>query len=263
MIISSIYLDNFKEAIPAFILIAPFFIFLHLMVKNTKGAIVEATVKSVERKDQRRKDGSITDVNLIAECEFEYMGEKRTADFSIYYALDANMLKKGDKVTCIYNEKKKRLESQNEAIDTLKFARRVRIFLYFILAIIIFTIFESNVLVGITAFIFWEWFFIPYYDPYKAKGNYIKLKGKVVDIHSYSTGDTVIDTYAPEIEFEYNNKKHRVLSSRFTNMKSFKVGQEVNVYYDPETERIYQKGSNALVIFEMVLGLLMLVICFK
>ena len=111
---------------------------------------------------------------------------------------------------------------------------------------------DSVVLYIITlvfAIIFWYSSLYQIFGPTfykKEKGNYIKLKGHVTDYYIERNYDALYYYYHPEITFKYNGEKKTYVSSRKSEKKLYKIGQEIEVLYDPEKGIIYGQTSRIL-----------------
>ena len=79
--------------------------------------------------------------------------------------------------------------------------------------------------------------------------------GKIIKIEEYDTGDLEFPTnYRTFVEFEVNGEC--VVSELNTSSSSFYIGQELEIYYfDNQTEIVYKKGSDALLILFPVVGI--------
>ena len=255
------------------------------MIKNLKsnkknGKKVLATIKSIERVNQRDNDGNIYNSELVIMCNFEYEGSHELRLF-YNYKLDIEKLKPGDRIECIYDPEHDYLTTKENIISGFVWIGFCIGFVLFIFAIdfvkekviekniynlsndTISTIsFIGELTILIIAFIVWEFFAIRMYDKYWQEGKYIKLKGKVVDIHKrYDSGidSPGVYLYAPEIVFKYNGEKERIISSRWSSSKKYINGQDVDIFYNPEEKTIYEKGNNTFAIIMIILGLLWLI----
>lgn len=252
---------------------------VYIIIKNTtsnkiNGVQVEGIIKDVKRINERdQKNGAIYDNHIELEIEFEYEGKEQTLTQNVFNVLDESKYKVGDKVVCIYNTK------TNEIVPSMNLkTKENRRFWFACLSAIVMIVFAiffyredstiTHVILAILGIIFWYAATFVFYDNYyiKDKKNYVKLKGHVIEYHvRYDIDNKGIawDYYCPEISFKYNNEKKKYLSSRLSTKKLFHIGQEVDVYYNPETDRIYEKGNNTYVMIFMIvppiLGIIMLI----
>ena len=242
-----------------------FYSLIKRSISNSKNGVpVTGTIKKVNRIDNRlKKDNSIMDNHIELEVEFEYLGTKYTKILKVYNQLDEGIYKIDTKINCKYNTK------TQELIDELNLkdegSKKLFTAVYFCIIMIVFAILYSifnttilQVLALISATCFWYASVFVFYDPYynKDKDKYIKLKGHVIEYHIRSETDSnnfMWNYYIPEISFKYNNEKKKYLSSRGTTQKRYNIGQEVDVYYNPETDKIYEKGNNSYILFFMII----------
>jgi uncharacterized protein YdcH (DUF465 family) len=242
-----------------------FYSLIRKSISNSKNGVpVTGTIKKVNRIDNRlKKDNSIMDNHIELEVEFEYLGTKYTKILKVYNQLDEGIYKIDTKINCKYNTK------TQELIDELNLkdegSKKLFTAVYFCIIMIVFAVLHSifnttilQVLLLISATCFWYSAIFVFYDPYynKDKDKYIKLKGHVIEYHIRSETDNnnfMWNYYIPEISFKYNHEKKKYLSSRGTTQKRYNIGQEVDVYYNPETDKIYEKGNNSIMIFFMTI----------
>ena len=258
----------------------PIFILLSGMknVKSIKknGVEVIATISSIKRVKKRDKNEAVYDDSIEIKCKFEYQG-KHELVLRYNYKLDPSKLKQGDKIACVYDPK-------NDWLSTRDNINASGIFLILPIFIITFIVllgqidsqvfdekiikifgvlFATNDIMLIIAFIIWELLAYRLYDRSYAQGKYIKLNGRVTDIHiDYHSGgsDNIgVDLYAPEVSFKYEGKKIERVISRWSSHNKYKRGQEVIVYYNPETDAVYARGNNTFAITMMIMGLLLLI----
>ena len=192
--------------------------------------------------------------------------------------MDYSNLKEGDKIAVVYDTIHNWISTKENVKSSGFFLLLIPLFLVLMIALgnvdfenvgnEVFKIAGHLISIGdivlIIGFIVWEYFAIKNIDKNYIKGNYIQLKGRVTDIYvRYTSGtgsDNIgVDVYAPEVTFEYNDKKIKKVSGWWTNSKKYKKEQEVIVYYNPETDETYAKGSNTLYIIMILLGLLFLI----
>ena len=230
---------------------------------STNGVQVNGIIKKVNKLNSRdNRDNSIYDHHIELEVEFEYEGIINNKILRIYNEIDENKYKVGNKIECRYNTKTKELadELNLKGEENKKFFTAVIIGIIMFIYVIIFHNVDTTLnqaIMLILAAAFWYSSCFVFYDPYysKDKGKYIKLKGHVVDYHvTYNLEDDYMwDYYCPEISFKYNNEKKKYLSSRQSSKKRYNIGQEVDVYYNPETDRIYEKGNNTFILIMMAI----------
>jgi hypothetical protein len=79
--------------------------------------------------------------------------------------------------------------------------------------------------------------------------------GKIIKIEEYDTGDPeFLTNNRTFVEFEVNGES--VVSELNTSSSSFYTGQKLEIYYfDNQTEIVYKKGSDALLILFPVVGI--------
>ena len=271
-------------AIPLFFFISIVLLiifFLSFIRSNKKNGIkVTATIKSIERVNQRDNNGNIWKTEFVIMCNFEYNGSHESK--LIYNSkTDYKKLKPGDQIECIYNVKKDYLTTNDNIkggwlfiwilLATIPFFSITPLLFHYLPELlfdennfnqqnltnfaVIVVLIEKIAKVG--AFVLFEYIGYRLYNKDKSKGNYIKLKGKIIDYHADVDSDN-FRIYAPEIIFEYNGKKERYVSSRWSSSRKYKVGQEIDIYYNPENGSIYEKGKNTLAIIMMIVGLIIL-----
>ncbi len=264
--------------IPMILLIIYFIVVVRSNKKN--GIKVRATIKSIERVNQRDNNDNIYNTEFVIMCNFEYNGPHESKLF-YNFKTDYKKLKPGDQIECIYNTKKDYLTTKDNIKGTnLIIWILVATILFFSITPVLFhflpeLLFDENnfnqqnltnfaVIVVLIekiakfgAFVLFEYIGYRLYDKDKTKGNYIKLKGKVIDYHADVDSENYT-MYSPEIIFEYNGKKERYVSSRWSSSRKYKVGQEIDIYYNPENGSIYEKGKNILAIIMMIFGLIIL-----
>lgn len=244
---------------------------------NKNGVNIIATITEIKANKKRDKSGAVYDDKTLIKCEFEYQG-KHELELHYNYKLDVSNLKEGDKIAVVYDIKhnwistKENVKSSGNflligillivilifggSFDLEKFGNEI-------IKIANYSISISDIIL-IIAFIIWECFAIKSIDKNYIKGDYIKLKGRVTDIHvKYNSGsgsDNIgVDVYAPEVTFNYNGKEIKKVSGWWTNANKYKINQELIVYYNPETDMTYAKGNNTFFIIMALLGLLFLI----
>lgn len=218
------------------------------------GVMVNATIKGVvNKKDKDTRNDATYDQHIELECEFEYNGKLLNKTLYVYNEIDEGKYRVGDNIQVKYNPKTKKLVDELN----LKGPDNRRFFAAVISGVVmaVYGLFfykdgylYSEVIMISLGIIFWYLSIFVFYDFYyiKDKKKYIKLKGHVIDYHvRYDTDDHGSwNYYCPEISFKYNHEKKKYISTRSSLKKRYNIGQEVDVYYNPETDRIYEMNSN-------------------
>jgi len=235
--------------------------------------LVNGVIKGVtNKKEKDDKHNAIYDQHIEVECEFEYNGKTYNKVLNVYNEIDEGKYKVGDSIQVKYNPK------TNKLVDELNFKGKDNLKFFiaagFGLLMAIYGIFFykdgnviSNVILITLGVLFWYATIFVFFDFYyiKDKKKYIKLKGHVVDYHIKCDTDEhgVWNYYCPEISFKYNNEKKKFISMRGTLRKGYNIGQEVDVYYNPETDMIYEKNNNKrwylFMAIPPILGLIVLI----
>ena len=237
------------------------------------GVLVLAKVKSINRRKDKNRRGNVTSDNTEIICEFDYNGSHEMK-LRYNYKLNLEKLKVGDVLECIYEPKKKFLTTKDNA-KTYKWV--VIAFAVIVLMFVFAPTITKNMeiknipLFGkmvsledisiIIFFIVWEFLAIRLFDVQYFNRKYVRLTGKVIDIHEDVTGaESQSYVYIPEAEFEYNGKKMtRLVGMWSSGNRNIKKGSEIDVYYNPETDATYARGNNFYAIFFTLLGLLALI----
>lgn len=221
------------------------------------GVEVECTIKDVKNiKNKDEKYKATIDSHIEIECTFEYEGKTLNKVLKVYNKIDEGKYKVGNKLKCKYNPKTEKLvdELNFKGKENRKFFTTVIFFLITAIYGIIFgnkgSIIHDIVLISLAMVVWYSTIFL-FYDSYyvKDRDKYIKLKGHVIDYHvEYDTGfnNGAYNYYYPEISFKYNKEKKKYLSQRGSLKKTYNIGQEVDVYYNPETDKIYEKSNNKM-----------------
>lgn len=87
-----------------------------------------------------------------------------------------------------------------------------------------------------------------------------EIKSKTEWVHRGSRSSRVRTVYAPVFEFTYNGTEYTASNGLYSKNQTFKVGQEVEIYIDPDDPRtLYVAGERTVfvkgVIFLIMLGL--------
>ena len=246
------------------------------LIKNTisnksYGVPVTGIIKKVNRIDEKINN-DIYDNHIELEIEFEYQGSKYNKKLRVYNQLDEGIYKVDTKIDCKYNTKTKELvdELNLKVKDNKIFFTAIVFAILLTISTVIYSIYNTTILQIITLILgtcFWYSSAFLFYDPYynKDKDKYIKLKGHVIEYHiRYETDQDGYhwNYYIPEISFKYNHEKKKYLSTRSSTKKRYNIGQEVDVYYNPETDKIYEKGNNSMILFFMMIPPILALIAF-
>lgn len=232
-------------------------------------------IKNVKRVDNRdKKDNSIINFYIELEVEYEYESKKQTSTLNITTKIDENEFKVGDDIEFFYNPNTKEIsEIANNIFKSNPLFRVVIaawgiLFVYCLIYGLFFEKSESIIpqaIAIILAVIVWYLqIYILYDKDYaKNKNKFIKLKGNVIDYHVHYGGG-LDNEYFPEILFKYNNKENKYISGLSSNRKKYEIGQEVELSYNPETGRIYEKNNNKFlnifIVIPPIIGIIALII---
>lgn len=242
---------------------------------KTHGKKVLCTVKNVERIDRRNSEDTVLDTHLEAICEFEYNGKKRESMVKIFNEVNKDIIKEGSTINCIYNTKTDTLVpimSLSKSKNTRDFWFKITIIVAIVMIIYELVFYEKHEEELIYEIIFWVmtlmfWYstgLIFYDNEYdKNKDKYVKIMGNVVDYHVHTKVDDdgmSWDYYSPEISFEYNNEIERFISVNSSRKKPHDIGKKVEVYYNPESKRIYEKNTNTFIKIYFIMPIVIIVL---
>lgn len=246
-----------------------YLVFKSIVSNKVNGKKVICKVKEVKKVD--RKNG--TDAHIEALCEFECDGVHHENTLKILNESETTALKIGNTLECTYNTKTDDLVpliSLPGPKDSKDFWFKMTCI--FAISLVIFSIFFkfggklSETIIMALAFLFWYSAALLFYDGYsiKNKKDFIKLTGKVIDYQRYAVNqnnsNNVWEQYAPILSFKYNNQKLKLTSNRISNKKYYKTGQEVNIYYNPVNQEVYEKAKNGMMTFYLIVPIIILII---
>ena len=256
----AIVLGLLLAIISVFFLVLAFVLLIEKKASNKKnGVAVKGIIKDVRLIKERYKyDNAVYEKHLEIDFEFLYEGKTQTLTYRVFNDLDKDKYKVGDEIECQYNTAKKELIDEYN----LSFKKNKPLYfsIYCLILVLILGIIHAvtdsliiYILLVIFAILCWyvmvyAIFGLNFYK--KEKGNYIKLKGHVVDYYvSHGGGEmNLYSYYYPEISFTYNKEKVKYISSHGYDRKLYKIGQEIDVLYDPEKKLIYGQSNRTFAI---------------
>ena len=222
-----------------------------------RGKEVTCIIKEIKTYEKRTNKDDVYHSFVDAICEFEYDGSIHESKLKILGFTDKNLFKEGGKIKCIYNPKLNVLQFKGRYTEN----KWIPITIFLAVLVFVYVIFFSDKIISqlgenINSIIVILMFAVTWisanliaYDTryIHNKDSYIKLTGKVIDsrVRYESDSDGFLwEHYSPEVEFEYNGQKKRYLSSWSGRKKNFKIGDIVDVYYNPKEDIMYEKDNN-------------------
>lgn len=220
---------------------------------------VTATIKDIKREDKINKKGFIENYKVTVTCNFEYNNNQEQKELLYDNNLDYTELEIGDTINCLYNKKNNILYTKENAKSIKTYSK---ILLISILIIILLTfnalyinskVFDVTILLlGAILFMYCAIKELKTFINIKTK-KYIELEGTIINIHveTYSDSDSMKKVYTPEIEYKYEEKEKRHISTHSNSDSTiYNIGDKYKLYYDKKNKKAYDMPS---IIFGIIL----------